>query len=288
MPLANSTAQRVSILALQSRNHRLLLGVAREQGNKATIALHANKAVKFAEQATTLPNLKLGSDHALLVTSNELLASALLFQAIANYELGEYDLAQERVDRALRLLPVLQSGQLKRELLAGAGLIHSHTAADTMERALVLSYFNHAAQIPSSSPSHPQCTVPDDNFIRCDNGWLYLRKAMALSSPKMKGVTAEKVSDILETTRRLTHPELIRRQVIAEVFQALVHFSAGDYQQATEFALSALEKSKQIRSRLNKNRIESLYKQLLNTSYKDRPLLAYLGMKLRTWDYGMN
>ena len=284
MPLANTSAQRVNVLALQSRNHRFLLEVAREQVNKASIVFHANKAVKCAEQVMTLPNPKLSCDRALLVIGHELLASALLSQAIANYELAEYALAQERVDRALNLLSALQSNQLKKELLAGAGLIHAYTATTVADRTLVLAYFNQAVQIVSQ-PQFPS-VVLEDNFIFCDDGWLYLLKAMALSSPKMKDVRAESVVDLLETARRLMPPELIRRQVTASIFQALVHFSAGDYQQATEVALLALEKSQQIRSRLNKNRIESLYKQCLHTSYRDKPLLAYLGVKVRMWDYG--
>ena len=52
-------------------------------------------------------------------------------------------------------------------------------------------------------------------------------------------------------------------------------------------ALSALEKSRQIRSRLNRDRLEELYRKLLNTAFRDRPLVAYLGVQLRTWDHEM-
>jgi hypothetical protein len=153
-----------------------------------------------------------------------------------------------------------------------------------MDQALVLSYFNLAAQIMERG----HCQPPDDNFIRCDNGMLYLRRAMALSAPNMKGATAEKVCDLLVTAQRVIPPELIRRQVLAEVFLAQAHFVAGEFQQATEFALGALETCGPIRSRLNRNRIEALYLQLLNTPFKDKPLLAYLGMKLRIWNHGMD
>jgi hypothetical protein len=117
---------------------------------------------------------------------------------------------------------------------------------------------------------------------------LYLRKAMALSAPNMKGTTAQKVIDILEDAQRLTPPELMRQQTLTEVFLAQAYFTAGDSGLAIDFALSALEKSRQIRSRLNRHRIEGLYQQLLNTSYRDKPRFSYLGMKLRTWDHGMD
>ena len=251
--------------------------------NKASIAFHGNRAVKFAEQAMTLPNPKLGGDRPLVVTSHELLASALLSQAIASYELGDYDLAQERVDRALKLLSALQSRQLKRELLASAGLVHAYTATTMTDRTLVLAYFNQAAQMVSQPTV--SSLVLEDNFIFCDDGWLYLLKAMALSSPKMKDVRAESVVDLLETARRLLPPEMVRRQAISEVFQALACFAENCYKESVEMALSSLEKSGQIRSHLNTHRVEELYRRLLNTSYRDKPHLSYLGMKLRTWDY---
>ena len=108
-----------------------------------------------------------------------------------------------------------------------------------------------------------------------------------LSTLPMKGATAEKVSDLLDTAHDLTPPELIRQQTLIEIFQALACFAAGSYELATQMALDALEKSRQSRSRLSRDRIEGLYQQLLNTSFRDKPLLAHLGVKLRTWDHGM-
>jgi tetratricopeptide (TPR) repeat protein len=238
----------------------------------------------IAEQAMTLPNPKLG-EHALLVLTNELLAAALLWRADASYELGEYEQAQTDIDRALNLLPVLQSSQLKIHVVADAGLIHAYTAESEMDQTLVSSYFNLAEHL--DTPSQSLSLVPDNNFILCGTGMLYLRKAMALCAPNMKGVTAEKMIDTLETAQRLTDPELLRQRTIIDVFQAQAYFEIGSYERATEIALLALEKSRHIRSRLNRDRIEGLYQQLLKTSYKDEPRLAYLGMKLRTWDYGM-
>src|SRR5579859_643390 len=56
LPLASTAAQRVSLLALQSRYHMLLMGIAREQCKTKTIQFHGNKAVSLAEQAMTLFN----------------------------------------------------------------------------------------------------------------------------------------------------------------------------------------------------------------------------------------
>ena len=101
----------------------------------------------------------------------------------------------------------------------------------------------------------------------------------------MKGMTYEKMRDLLGDAQRQTPPELIRRQTIIEVFLAQAHAAEGSYQQATEVALIALEKSRYIRSRLNRHRLEVFYHQLLGTAFGDKPLLVYLGMKLRTWDH---
>src|SRR5437763_1291864 len=45
LPLANTTAQRVHLLALQCRYHELCVGVAREQRKANLMTYHANKAV---------------------------------------------------------------------------------------------------------------------------------------------------------------------------------------------------------------------------------------------------
>jgi tetratricopeptide (TPR) repeat protein len=287
MTLANTTAQRINLLALQCRYHELTVGVAREQRKTRVIAFHADKAVMLAEQAMTLHNPKL-SEPTLFVITNELLAAALLWRAEASYEQGLYKTAQIDIDRALNLLPALQSRQLKIHIVADAGMIHAHTIVGEMDGTLVSSYFNLAEQMNVPSQSQPQSLTPDDNFILCGAGMLYLRKAMALSAPEMKGKTADNVLDVLETARQWTLPELIRRQTIIEVFQSQAHFNAGEYQQAAEVALLALEKSRLIRSHLNRDRIEGLYQQLLKTSFKDKPSLAYLGMRLRMWDHGMD
>jgi len=285
LPKASTIAQRISLLALQIRYHILLTGIAREQCNTKTIQVHGNKAVSLAEQAITLTNPQLGH-HPLLVTTNELLASALLWRAEALDELGNSDMAQTDIDRALSLLPALQSNPLKVHLVADVGLIHAHTGVGEMDRTLVLSYFSLAAQI--NAPSHFQSRGPDDHFIQGGTGLLSLRKAMALCSPQMKGATEDSVSDLLETAQRLTPPELVRQHTLIEVFLAKCAFVGGDYEQATEVALSALEKTRLIRSRLNRDRIEKLYQQLLTTDFRDRPIVAYLGVKLRTWNHGMD
>ena len=103
----------------------------------------------------------------------------------------------------------------------------------------------------------------------------------------MKGATADKVSDLLETAQRLTEAHLVRQLTLIEVYLALDSLAEGCFQQATEVALSALEKSWQIRSRLMRDRIFGVYQQLLSTSFRDKPMVSYLGMKLRTWERGM-
>ena len=200
-------------------------------------------------------------------------------------ELNQYDQAQITIDRALHLFTHLQSRHLKTAILGAAAVIHATTATTATEKTLVVSYLNQAALLTPASQS--PCDVADDNFFRCDRGLLAIYKALVFISPNMKGFTAEKVSDILEDAQRLTCPELVRRQTCIACLLAQVHFLAGDYQQATEVALSALEKSRQIRSRLWRNALEGLYQRLMNTSYKGKPLLVYLGAQLRTWDYGM-
>jgi hypothetical protein len=91
-----------------------------------------------------------------------------------------------------------------------------------------------------------------DNYIQCGKDMLYLRKAMALSIPKMKGATkSETVDETLQQARGATNPQLTRRLTLIDIFQAQAHIDAGEYEQATKVALTALEKCKQIRWCLN-------------------------------------
>src|SRR5579859_4407331 len=101
LPKAETREQQVNILALQSRYHRLLAGIASEQCKIKVTLFHADKAVALAEQAMRLPHVGLGKQ-ALLVVTNELLAAALLERAEASYEFGNSDVAQVDIDRALR------------------------------------------------------------------------------------------------------------------------------------------------------------------------------------------
>ena len=282
---ANTTGQRVSLLALQSRYHRLLACIASEQCQKSSILFHTNTAVKLAEQAMTLPNPKQSCDHVHMLTTHELFASALFTRAMAYYELKEYELAHKSIDQALHIWSKLQSRQLKTEILGANALMSAYTANSSMDQQLVLSYIDRAVQLTRAN--QPQVAVPDENFFWCDKSTPYIYKARALLSPRMKNVRAERVSDLLECAQRLANPEKIRQHVIIESLQAECHFLAGDYQQATKDALSALEKCSQIRSCLWRNTLEGLYKQLLTTSSRDKSIVAYFGMVLRTWDHGM-
>src|SRR5437763_2486846 len=136
----------------------------------------------------TLSNPKLSDDHALLVTTNELLASALFTTAMASYELGQYGLAQEYVDRALTLQ--VWSIHLKVELFSAAALIYSYVA--DVDQQKVLFFLDRA--FDACHWPHGQV---DDNFFCGSRGMFYAYKAWSLSSPKMKGSTRESVSDIL-------------------------------------------------------------------------------------------
>jgi len=278
LPQAGTTAQRVSLLVLQSRQHQFLLNIAREQLNTHLVRFHGDEAVKLAEDAASLPDV---GDYTLLDMSSELLAVALYRRANALDGLGQSGLAQTDIDRAL-LLPV-RSGYVRDQVQLDAGVIHAHTARNWKDKQEVLSYFDRAARsIHLYRPGDP-----DAHFTRCGKTSLSLYKARALLSPRMKGATGENVRDFLQQAQRLVDPALVRRQVVIEVFQAQAHFLAGNYQEATETAVDALEKSRLVRSQLNKRRIEELYGKLLNTSFKGKPCLSYLGVKLRTWCYGM-
>src|SRR5262249_4046378 len=70
--LASTTGQRIGLLSLASRYHRLLACIAREQCAEERILFHTRKAVELAEQAGTLPNPKTNGNRTYLLTTSEL------------------------------------------------------------------------------------------------------------------------------------------------------------------------------------------------------------------------
>src|SRR5216110_2705739 len=175
LSLADTTGQRVDLLALQSRYHRLLACIAREKCQKEHIHFHTQKAVKQASHSMSLPNPKVRSNHLYILTTNELFASALFTTAMGYSELNQYDQAQITIDRALHLFTHLQSRHLKTAILGAAAVIHATTATTATEKTLVVSYLNQAARLTPASQS--PCDVADDNFFRCDRGLLAIKSA---------------------------------------------------------------------------------------------------------------
>lgn len=272
---ADTTALQIHLLALQSRAHRFLACIAREECEKERVLTHTNKAIELADQVLTLYNSQRVCDRALLVTTYDLLASARLTAAMAYYEQGSLNLAREHIERALAG-PSVNSVNLKNELYGIIALIRAYTVNSPMDQQMVLSYIDLAQSLPS------RCGSLDENFFRGGKCALLIYKAWALFSPKMEGVTGVSVLETLEEAARYS-PQ-IRQQILIEYLQALVSLVQGDYQQSVEYATSALEKSKQIRSRLNKHRIEELYQHLLQASFRGQPCLVSLGVNLRLWD----
>lgn len=275
LPRANTRAQQVHLLALQSRAHRYLACMAREQCEKEQILFHTDKAIELAEQVLTLYKSQIKSDRALLVTTSDLLAGARLTAALVSYELGELNLAREQIERVLGL-PMVHSLNLKNELYGITALIRAYTVTGPMDQQLVLSSIDLALSKPSS------CGCLDENFFRGDRCTLLMYKAWALAAPSMEGVTRWGLAGILEEAARYS-PQ-VRQQILLEYLQALASLAQGDSQQAVEYATGALDKSKQVGSRLNKQRIEEVYQRLLQTSFKGQPCLVALGVKLRLWE----
>src|SRR5579859_2541840 len=280
---AETGEQRVRLVALLCGYHRLLSRITREQCRPKIAQFHANKAITLAEQAIRFHHPTL--DHpAVLVLLREVFAAALIVQAEVSYELENYEAAQSTLDRALSLSPVLQSCQLKFNLATVAGCITAQTAQNETDRSVVLSYFSQAAHINDSIRTSSR----DEHFMYGGTGLLNLRTAMALSAPGMQGTTGNTVCELLECAQRLIPAEFLRQHTLIEVLQAKSAFAAGDAELATEVALSALEKSQACRSRFLRDRIEQLYQQLLETSFRDRPIVAYLGVQLRMWAHGID
>src|SRR5579859_311897 len=269
-PLAQGS-QHIDVLALQSLYHQFIGDIAREQRRDDTTLFHMNKAVALAQDALRLAQ---GNTIASLTYTKQLEAAARLRRAAAHFEQGTLSPARNDIDAALALGAKMPASHIKTQVLLIAGNIHAHTAQGSIDGIKALSFFDQASQ------QFALGSFEDDPFfIRSSSGMLYIKRGMALCAPKMSGNPLEALDD----AERLTSPELARRRLLIDIFRAQALIDIKEYEQATTLALQALETSRRLRSKLNRDRIENLHTQLCNTPYKGEPLLVRLGVQLQMW-----
>jgi hypothetical protein len=162
-------------------------------------------------------------------------------------------------------------------------LIYAYAAQrrDDPDGKQALTYFDEARQFM------PSPLAADPFNVRADLGQLFSKRARALCAPNMKALympnTDEDPFKALDSAEELTRPELARRRLLITIFRAQAHIDLKEYEQATILALETLESSRRLRSRLNRDRIESLYMQLEDTDYQAMPLLVRLKVQLQMW-----
>jgi hypothetical protein len=92
----------------------------------------------------------------------------------------------------------------------------------------------------------------------------------------------ERALDELQLAERATSPEMTRRLLLIDIIRAQTYLQAREYDQALDTALSALEVAKQIKSKINRDRIQTIYQALSSTGV-DSVKLARLGWMLQSW-----
>ncbi len=266
-----SGAQHLDVLALQRQYHIFFGNVAREARQNRKALFHMEKAMTLGDDAIRWTNDRSVAEQ---TQAKELKVGALYNRAMAQFEQGNFVRAAQDIDVALALCAKLPISHITSHTLIDAGMIHAYAASTAQEAASALSYFTvadrHLEYISSEK---------DLSFATYDKGMLYLRQAMALCAPKSSSNTQEALDD----AERLVSPEFARRRLLIDIFRAQYLIENKEYEQATRLALSALEISRKLHSKLNRDRIEQLYHRLGETTYKYEPLLARLGVQLRMW-----
>ncbi|MBV9690448.1 MAG: hypothetical protein JO202_12160 [Ktedonobacteraceae bacterium] len=270
LPLA-SGANLVEALAIESLYHQFLLDVARERRDGETALSHANTSLFLAQQT--------GHDEAIV--------AALLRRAAALREQSRIREAKQDIDGALLHLKQAANPSLivVGEVRKAAGLIHALAAETETEMTIAFGLLDQAERI-----AQRQELGEDANFLKFDLGYYSLGRAMALTVRK----SPAGLRDALENAERFTPPELTRRHLILSIVRAqgLLKQAAQTssplgkeqcYYEATIVATEALDVAQQIKSRLNRDRIEQLYEQLKASMFGQDPAVVRLGWKLSRW-----
>ncbi|MBV9689227.1 MAG: hypothetical protein JO202_05885, partial [Ktedonobacteraceae bacterium] len=270
LPLADG-ANLMAALAIESLYHDFIMNVAHQQRDDETALSHANTSLFLAQQA--------GNDEAISV--------ALLRRASALQGQSQILEAKQDIDGALLHLKQAANPSL---IVVGAvctraGLIHAQAAQTETEMTIAFGLLDQAERV-----AQRQELGEDTYFLKFDRGNYHLIRATALTVKK----APTGLQDALDEAERLISPDLTRRHLSITIVRAqgllkqAAHSSSPlgkeqCYYEATVLATEALDVAQQIKSRLNRDRIEQLYEQLKASMFGQDPAVVRLGWKLSRW-----
>lgn len=257
--------QQSKLIEIQSVYYQFIEAVALERRDYQRVFAYANQAVAYAEDTG----------------NEELVASALLRRAMAQYGNHNLDAAISDIDRAV-IYAQEASAHIKGTVLQNAGMLHAHKIQTNIDIAATFRLLDQAGHIARSND-----LAEDDYFLRFNLGMYHIRRAIALiaigrseESSRKRGFFKEALEQ-LDLAEKQTNTSMTRRRALINLFRAQAHCGLGEFYCATKEALEALEVFVQIRSYINIGYISEVYRLLCASSYRDAPLVLRLGWELK-------
>ncbi|MBE3565596.1 MAG: helix-turn-helix domain-containing protein [Thermogemmatispora sp.] len=200
----------------------------------------------------------------------DLLANALIGQAIAHFELGEAEAARHHAEEALeRLAETCPSVQ--RFVLEEAAHILAHLARDEPERKQALVLLDQAGQLLS-----PASEDDDPYLLAADVGYYHLNRARTLLALDQ----ARQALGELDQASQHTQPLFTTRRLFIVIYRALAHLMLKDYEVATSLAIQAAGEARALNARRALAHLSLLYQRLKASPYGGTPGVARLGWLL--------
>jgi transcriptional regulator with XRE-family HTH domain/tetratricopeptide (TPR) repeat protein len=238
---------------LLCRHHDFVVNVLRDQGKYDEASQHCHKARPFAKR----------------LNRDEL-------KALVLYELGStlrptdrLEEAREYYEKALRYEQRLPHN-LRGCLLLDTGHAQAEAAQTKEQRREAIALVDRAADLLRGNWNEA-----DPYFLNFNRDRYHLTRSASL-------IAVGRNRDALHELKLVKPSSLdLRRQALADIYQAQAHFNLGEYERVVDLAESGLVIVQAINSQVVIARVEKLSQQLKASPYKDSSDVARLEYRLR-------
>ena len=256
MMIYGNQHQQTHIQELLCQYHQFALEISRDQGNCDVALHHGDLSILLAAK----------------LENQEMLAACLYRRGLAYFDLGKM---QEAADDLQNALPFSQNAPLQLQGMVDmeASRFHAHLAPDKKAKTQIGRLLDQTHAIVESDSLEK-----DTSFVRLDKGRYHIGHAATLLALN-DSASARRELDI---AAKLTKQEHKRRHAYISILRARTHFVEGNFDYATDFALSAAHSCAAIQSKSNLADLARLYASLSQTTFRNTQKAVQLGIILRS------
>jgi transcriptional regulator with XRE-family HTH domain len=245
--------EKKPIYALLCRYHDFVANVLRDQQRYDDAIVHCNKGLRLAKR----------------VNKEELTALMLYEWGSTLWEADRLDEAKQQYEEARRDAQQLPNN-LRGCLLLDIGCLGTLTAQTKDEKREAIALVDRVGSLVSGNLDEY-----DPYFLHFNFDRYHLTRGLSL-------IIVGRNRDAIEELRLVkAGSEYPRRQALSYIYQAQAHLNLGKYGWVIDLAESGLLTAQEINSKRTITRVEKLYQQLKESSYKDSSDVARLDYLLR-------